>query len=48
MLADLILGFGSVEATNFHGSGPTTMLVRDKLVNHPSEQTASGRLVMRY
>jgi exopolysaccharide biosynthesis protein len=33
------LGFGAVEAINLDGGGSTTMVVRDKVVNRPSDQT---------
>jgi exopolysaccharide biosynthesis protein len=39
MLADLLLEFGAVEAVNLDGGGSTTMFVRDKVVNRPSDQT---------
>jgi exopolysaccharide biosynthesis protein len=39
MLADLLLEFGAVEAINLDGGGSTAMVVRDKLVNRPSDQT---------
>lgn len=38
-LAELLLEFGAVEAINLDGGGSTTMVVRDKLVNHPSDQS---------
>ena len=44
MLADLLLEFGAVEAINLDGGGSTTMVVRNKLVNRPSDQTGE-RLV---
>ena len=37
MLADLLLEFGAVEAINLDGGGSTTMVVRNKLVNKPSD-----------
>ena len=39
MLADLLLALGAVEAINLDGGGSTTMVVRDKVVNRPSDQT---------
>ncbi len=39
MLADLLLEFGAVEAINLDGGGSTAMVVNDKLVNRPSDQT---------
>jgi exopolysaccharide biosynthesis protein len=39
MLADLLLEFGAVEAINLDGGGSTTMVIRDKLVNKPSDAT---------
>ena len=39
MLAELLLEFGAVEAINLDGGGSTTMVVRDKIVNRPSDQT---------
>lgn len=38
-LAELLLEFGAVEAINLDGGGSTTMVVRDKIVNKPSDQT---------
>jgi len=40
MLADLLMEFGAVEAINLDGGGSTTMVIRNKLVNKPSD--ASG------
>ncbi len=40
MLADLLIEFGAVEAINLDGGGSTTMVIRNKLVNKPSD--ASG------
>ena len=37
MLADLLLEFGAVEAINLDGGGSTTMVIKDKLVNKPSD-----------
>ena len=39
MLAALLLEFGADEAINLDGGGSTTMVVRDKVVNHPSDPT---------
>ena len=39
MLADLLLEFGAVEAINLDGGGSTTMVIRNKIVNRPSDQT---------
>ena len=39
MLADLLLEFGGVEAINLDGGGSTTMVIRNKLVNKPSDAT---------
>lgn len=39
MLADLLLEFGAIEAINLDGGGSTTMVVRNKLVNKPSDAT---------
>jgi hypothetical protein len=39
MLADLLLEFGAVEAINLDGGGSTTMVIRNKLVNRPSDAT---------
>jgi exopolysaccharide biosynthesis protein len=39
MLADLLLELGTVEAINLDGGGSTTMVVRNRLVNRPSDQT---------
>jgi exopolysaccharide biosynthesis protein len=39
MLAELLLELGAVEAINLDGGGSTTMVVRDKIVNRPSDQT---------
>jgi exopolysaccharide biosynthesis protein len=40
MLADLLIEFGAIEAINLDGGGSTTMVVRNSLVNRPSD--ASG------
>jgi hypothetical protein len=39
MLADALLELGAVDAINLDGGGSTAMVVRDKLVNRPSDQT---------
>ncbi|MFS8084497.1 MAG: phosphodiester glycosidase family protein, partial [Acidobacteriota bacterium] len=39
MLADLLIEFGAVEAINLDGGGSTTMVIRNKLVNKPSDDT---------
>jgi exopolysaccharide biosynthesis protein len=39
MLADLLMEFGATEAINLDGGGSTTMVIRDKLVNKPSDVT---------
>lgn len=39
MLANLLLEFGADEAINLDGGGSTTMVVRDKVVNRPSDPT---------
>lgn len=44
MLAELLLELGAVDALNLDGGGSTTMVVRDKVVNRPSDQTGE-RLV---
>ena len=38
-LADLLLEFDAVEAINLDGGGSTTMVVRDRVVNRPSDLT---------
>jgi exopolysaccharide biosynthesis protein len=38
-LAELLLELGAVDAINLDGGGSTTMVVRDKVVNRPSDQT---------
>jgi exopolysaccharide biosynthesis protein len=38
-LAELLLGFGAVEAINLDGGGSTTMVVHNKVINKPSDQT---------
>ena len=40
MLADLLLEFGAIEAINLDGGGSTAMVIKNKLVNKPSD--ASG------
>ena len=39
MLADLLLEFGAVEAINLDGGGSTAMVIKNKLVNKPSDAT---------
>ncbi|MGH9871152.1 MAG: phosphodiester glycosidase family protein [Pyrinomonadaceae bacterium] len=39
MLADLLLELGAVEAINLDGGGSTTMVIHNKVVNKPSDQT---------
>ena len=39
MFADLLIEFGAVEAINLDGGGSTTMVIRNKLVNKPSDAT---------
>lgn len=39
MLADLLMEFGAVEAINLDGGGSTTMVIRNKVVNKPSDPT---------
>ena len=39
MLADLLIEFGALEAINLDGGGSTTMVIRNKLVNKPSDAT---------
>jgi hypothetical protein len=39
MLADLLLEFGAVEAINLDGGGSTTMVIKNKVVNKPSDAT---------
>ena len=38
-LAELLLELGAVEAMNLDGGGSTTMVIHNKLVNKPSDQT---------
>ncbi|HEV7681032.1 MAG TPA: phosphodiester glycosidase family protein [Pyrinomonadaceae bacterium] len=38
-LADLLLELGAVDAMNLDGGGSTTMVIHNKLVNKPSDQT---------
>ena len=37
MLADLLLEFDAVEAINLDGGGSTTMVIKNKVVNRPSD-----------
>jgi exopolysaccharide biosynthesis protein len=39
MLADLLLEFDAVEAINLDGGGSTTMVIKNKIVNKPSDAT---------
>jgi len=39
MLAELLLEFDAAEAMNLDGGGSTTMIIRNKVVNRPSDQT---------
>ena len=39
MLAELLLEFGAVEGMNLDGGGSTTMVIHNKVVNRPSDQT---------
>jgi hypothetical protein len=39
MLADLLIEFGAAEAINLDGGGSTTMVIRNKVVNKPSDAT---------
>ena len=39
MLANLLLELGAVEAMNLDGGGSTTMVIHNKVVNKPSDQT---------
>ena len=39
MLADLLVEFGAVEAVNLDGGGSTTMIIKNKIVNKPSDAT---------
>ncbi len=39
MLAELLLEFGALEAINLDGGGSTTMVIKNKLVNKPSDAT---------
>lgn len=39
MLADLLIEFGAIEAINLDGGGSTAMVIRNKLVNKPSDAT---------
>jgi exopolysaccharide biosynthesis protein len=39
MLADLLLEFDAVEAINLDGGGSTTMVIKNKVVNRPSDAT---------
>jgi exopolysaccharide biosynthesis protein len=39
MLADLLLEFGAVDAINLDGGGSTAMVIKNRLVNKPSDAT---------
>jgi exopolysaccharide biosynthesis protein len=39
MLAELLIEFGAAEAINLDGGGSTTMVIRNKLANKPSDAT---------
>jgi exopolysaccharide biosynthesis protein len=39
MLAELLIEFGAVDAINLDGGGSTAMVIRNKLVNNPSDAT---------
>jgi exopolysaccharide biosynthesis protein len=39
MLAEGLLEFGAVDAMNLDGGGSTTMVIHNKIVNRPSDQT---------
>ena len=39
MLAELLLELGAVDAINLDGGGSTTMVIHQKIVNRPSDQT---------
>ena len=39
MLADLLIEFGATDAINLDGGGSTTMVIRNRLVNKPSDTT---------
>lgn len=39
MLADLLIEFGATDAINLDGGGSTTMVIRNKLANKPSDTT---------
>jgi hypothetical protein len=39
MLADLLIEFGATDAINLDGGGSTAMVIRNKLVNKPSDTT---------
>jgi exopolysaccharide biosynthesis protein len=38
-LAELLLEFGATDAINLDGGGSTTMVIQNKIVNRPSDQT---------
>ena len=39
MLAKLLLELGAVDAMNLDGEGSNTMVIHNKIVNRPSDQT---------
>jgi exopolysaccharide biosynthesis protein len=39
MLAEVLLEFGAVDAMNLDGGGSTTMVIHNRIVNRPSDQT---------
>jgi exopolysaccharide biosynthesis protein len=39
MLAELLLKLGAVDAMNLDGGGSATMVIHNKVVNRPSDQT---------
>jgi exopolysaccharide biosynthesis protein len=39
MLTEVLLEFGAVDAMNLDGGGSTTMVIHNKIVNRPSDQT---------
>jgi hypothetical protein len=43
MLADLLVEFGATDAINLDGGGSTTMVIRNKLVNKPSDTPGSAQ-----
>jgi exopolysaccharide biosynthesis protein len=39
MLAEVLLEFGAIDAMNLDGGGSTTMVIHNRIVNRPSDQT---------